>query len=194
MKRLIVASSNKGKLKEIAEIFKGYYEIVSMKEMGYDKEIDETGSTFYENSKIKAKTVAEYFNEDCLADDSGLMVDYLDGAPGIYSARFSGENATDESNRKLLLEKMQGVENRKASFASSVVLYTKDGQVFDGFGKTDGEILLKEEGENGFGYDSLFYSYDLEKSFGVATSQEKNAVSHRYRALCDLKRKLDEKI
>ncbi len=193
MKKLIVASSNKGKLKEIAEIFKDYYQIVSMKEMGYTQEIEENGSTFFENSLIKAKTVSLYFNEDCLADDSGIVTDYLNGAPGIYSARFSGENATDESNRKLLLEKLQGVENRKARFVSSVVLYTKDGQIIDGYGETSGEILLKEDGENGFGYDSLFYSYDLKKSFGVATSQEKNAVSHRYRALCDLKRKLDEK-
>ncbi len=193
MKKLIVASSNKGKLKEIAEILKDYYEIVSMKEMGYNQEIEETGSTFFENSLIKAKTVSQYFKEDCLADDSGLMVDYLDGAPGIYSARFSGENATDESNRKLLLEKLQGVENRNAHFVSSVVLYTKDGQIIQGNGQTDGVILCSEEGENGFGYDSLFYSYDLKKSFGLASSQEKNAVSHRYRALCDLKNKLDEK-
>ncbi len=192
MKRLIVASSNKGKLKEIAEIFKDYYQIVSMKELGYTSEIEETGSTFFENSLIKAKTVSLYFNEDCLADDSGLMVDYLDGAPGVYSARFSGENATDESNRKLLLEKLDGVKDRKARFASSIVLYTKDGQIIQGYGETEGEILYKEEGENGFGYDSLFYSYDLKKSFGIATSQEKNKVSHRFRALCDLKRKLDE--
>ena len=192
MKKLIVASSNKGKLKEIAEILKDYYEIVSMKEMGYSQEIEETGVTFFENSLIKAKSVSEYFKEDCLADDSGLMVDYLDGAPGIYSARFSGENATDESNRKLLLEKLDGVKNRKAHFVSSIVLYTKDGQVIQGNGQTDGEILYSEEGANGFGYDSLFYSYDLKKSFGVASSQEKNAVSHRYRALCDLKKKLDE--
>ncbi len=192
MKKLIVASSNKGKLKEIAEIFKDYYQIVSMKEMGFNEEIEETGNTFFENSLIKAKSVSMYFNEDCLADDSGLMVDYLDGAPGIYSARFSGKNATDENNRKLLLEKLKGVENRKAHFVSSVVLYTKDGQIIQGHGETNGEILLKEEGENGFGYDSLFYSYDLKKSFGLASSQEKNAVSHRYRALCDLKKKLDE--
>ena len=192
MKKLIVASSNKGKLKEIAEIFKDYYEIVSMKEMGYTQEIEENGNTFFENSLIKAKTVSDYFKEDCLADDSGLMVDYLDGAPGIYSARFSGENATDESNRKLLLEKLKGVENRKAHFVSSVVLHTKDGKIIQGYGETNGEILQSEDGENGFGYDSLFYSYDLKKSFGVASSQEKNTVSHRYRALCDLKSKLDK--
>ncbi len=190
MKKLIVASSNKGKLKEISEIFKDYYEIVSMKDIGFNEEIVEDGNSFYENALIKAKTVSLFAGEDCLSDDSGLVVDALNGAPGIYSARFSGEDATDESNRKLLLQKLQGEENRKAHFVSSVVLYKKNGEIIEGYGETFGEILLKEEGNNGFGYDSLFYSYDLQKSFGLASSQEKNSVSHRFRALCDLKDKL----
>lgn len=189
MKKLIVASGNKGKLKEIAEIFKGEYEIVPMKEIGFTSDIEENGTTFYENALIKAKTVSEFCHEDCLADDSGLVVETLGGAPGIYSARYAGEHGDDKQNRQLLLKNLQNAENRKAHFVSSVVLYKKDGTIIEGYGETFGEILFEEQGENGFGYDCIFYSYDLEKSFGVASSEEKNKVSHRFRALVDLKEK-----
>jgi XTP/dITP diphosphohydrolase len=190
MEKLIVASGNKGKLKEIAEIFKGLYEVVSMSQMGYNEDIVEDGATFYENALIKAKTVSLALNEDVLADDSGLMVDFLNGEPGIFSARYAGEHGDDKKNRDYLLYKLKGVENRKAKFVSAVVLYKKDGQIISGYGETFGDILQGEEGTNGFGYDCIFKSHDLNKSFGVATDEEKNSVSHRYRALCDLKEKL----
>ena len=193
MEKLIVASNNKGKIKEIKEILKDVYEIVPMGEVGFNEEIEENGSTFFENALIKAKAVSEALGVNALADDSGLCVDALGGAPGIYSARFSGVHGDDAANRKKLLSELKNLKNpdeRKAKFVSSVVLYKRDGEVVSGIGETHGIIGFKEEGENGFGYDSLFVSDDLGKSFGVATAEEKNAVSHRKRALIDLLRHL----
>lgn len=193
MEKLIVASNNKGKIKEIKEILKDVYEIVPMGEAGFNEEIEENGSTFFENALIKAKAVSEALGVNALADDSGLCVDALGGAPGIYSARFSGVHGDDAANRKKLLSELKNLKNpdeRKARFVSSVVLYKRDGEVVSGMGETHGIIGFQEEGENGFGYDSLFVSDDLGKSFGVATAEEKNAVSHRKRALIDLLRHL----
>ncbi len=190
MKKLIVASSNKGKLKEIAGILGDKYEIVSMAEAGFHEDVEETGTTFYENALLKASAVSEALGCDALADDSGLCVDALDGAPGVYSARFSGVHGDDAANRKKLLEELEGKTNRKAKFVSSVVLKKADGTILSGTGETYGTIAETEEGENGFGYDSLFISDDLGKSFGVATAEKKNSVSHRARALHDLLKKL----
>lgn len=193
MEKLVVASNNKGKIKEIKEILKDVYEIVPMGEVGFNEEIEENGSTFFENALIKAKAVSEALGVNALADDSGLCVDALGGAPGIYSARFSGVHGDDAANRKKLLEELKDLKNpeeRKAKFVSSVVLYKRGGEVVSGTGETHGFIAFKEEGENGFGYDSLFISDDLGKSFGLASAGEKNAVSHRKRALIDLLRHL----
>lgn len=193
MEKLIVASNNKGKIKEIKEILKDVYEIVPMGEAGFNEEIEENGSTFFENALIKAKAVSEALGVNALADDSGLCVDALGGAPGIYSARFSGVHGDDAANRKKLLSELKNLKNpdeRKARFVSSVVLYKRGDEVVSGMGETHGIIGFQEEGENGFGYDSLFVSDDLGKSFGLATAEEKNAVSHRKRALIDLLRHL----
>ena len=191
MKELVVASGNKGKLQEIKAILGDKYKIISMAEAGYSGDVEETGNTFYENALLKAKTVSVALGKDVLADDSGLMVDALGGAPGIYSARYSGCHGDDAKNRALLLKNLDGVKERNAKFVSSVVLYKTSGEVIEGYGETKGEILTMEVGENGFGYDSVFLSFDLDKSFGVASSEEKNSVSHRYRALCNLREKLN---
>ena len=193
MKTFVVASNNKGKLKEIKAILGGAYNVVAMAELGFTDDIVEDGATFYENALIKAKTVSKALGVDALADDSGLCVTALNGAPGIYSARYSGEHGNDKDNNNLLLKNLAGKEDRSAKFVSSVVLYTTSGEVYHGYGETHGTILFNEQGENGFGYDPLFYSNDLNKPFGIASSQEKNAVSHRYRALCDLNNKLGNK-
>lgn len=185
--KIVVASGNAAKINEIRQIFKGA-EIVTMRELGFDGEIDETGDSFRENAKIKAQAVAERFSLPALADDSGLCVDYLGGAPGIYSARFSGEG--DKKNNELLLEKLKDTDERRAHFTSAVCLYMPDGRAYFGEGHTHGEILREITGGNGFGYDCVFYSYDLKKSFGLASAEEKNSVSHRYRALCDLNEKI----
>ena len=187
LKKIVVASGNEGKIAEIKAIFSDI-EVVSMKDMSFDEEIEETGKSFKENAKIKAQTVAKALNLPALSDDSGLCVEGLHGAPGIYSARFSGEGPAE--NRKLLLKRMEHVYDRRAYFESAVCLCYPNGKTVFGQGRTYGKILHEEIGTNGFGYDSLFFSDDLKKSFGLATDEEKNTVSHRYRAMCDLRSKL----
>ena len=187
LEKIVVASSNEGKIAEIKSIFTDV-EIVSMQELGFCEEIEETGKSFKENAKIKAETIAKKFALPALSDDSGLCVDALHGAPGIYSARFSGEGPAE--NRKLLLKRMEHITDRRAHFESAVCLCLPDGKTYFGQGRTYGKILFEEIGTNGFGYDCLFYSDDLKKSFGLATEEEKNGVSHRFRALADLRSKL----
>ena len=187
-KRIVLASGNSHKIKEISDMLPDY-EIVGYKQLGFDFEIEEDGTTFYENALIKAKTVSDALNLPALADDSGICVDVLDGKPGIYSARYAGDGI-DEHNNQLLLKKMQGQTNRKAKFVCCMVLYSPDGKIVTATGETHGQILDKCYGENGFGYDPLFFSDDLQKCLGVASSEEKNTISHRYRAIKQLKEKL----
>ena len=187
LNKLVVASGNEHKNKEIKEIFTGV-EIIPMKDLGFDGEINEDGESFLENAVIKAKFIAEKFSVPALADDSGLCVEALGGRPGIFSARYSGGG--DKENRALLLKELEGVENRKAYFECGVCLFCPDRIYYLAEGRTYGRILTEESGENGFGYDSLFYSDELKKSFASATAEEKNSVSHRYRALCDLWKQL----
>lgn len=187
IEKIIVASTNEGKISEIKSLF-SEVEIVSMGELGFTEDIEETGKTFKENAKIKAETVAKKYNLPALADDSGLCVDALGGAPGIYSARFSGEGPA--ANRKLLLKRLEHITDRRAHFESAVCLCMPDGKTYFGEGRTFGKILQEEIGENGFGYDCLFFSSDLKSSFGLVSEDEKNTVSHRFRALEDLKRKI----
>lgn len=187
LKKIVVASGNKHKIEEIKSIFNDV-EIISMQDAGFNGEIEETGKTFKENAYIKAYAVCKALGVPALADDSGLCVEFLCDAPGIYSARFSGGN--DKDNRSLLLSRLNGVTDRKARFECAVCLCYPDGKCVFGTGSTQGSILQEEIGTSGFGYDCIFYSQDLKKSFGLATEEEKNSVSHRYRALCDLRQKL----
>ena len=189
--RLVVASGNAHKIKEIAEIFTDF-EVVSQKSMGFNEDVEETGTTFEENALIKARATAKALNCLALADDSGICVEALGGAPGIYSARYAGEHGNDKKNRDFLLENLQGKSNRRAYFISAVALVYPDGKEIVAEGRTYGNILHEEVGENGFGYDCLFESEDLGKSFGIATAEEKNAVSHRFRALQSLLKKWKE--
>lgn len=190
-RRLIVASGNAHKLREIAEIFTEY-EVLSQKQMGFDVDVEETGTTFAENALIKARAASKALGLPTLADDSGLCVEALGGEPGVYSARYSGGHGNDQSNRNLLLKKLEGAENRRAYFACALALVYPNGDVLTAEGRTYGTILEKEEGEGGFGYDCIFESEDLKKSFGVATAGEKNSVSHRFRALQSLLAKWKE--
>ena len=187
--RLVVATGNMHKLREIAEIFTDF-EVVSQKEMGFDEDVEETGVTFAENALIKARAASKALNCIALADDSGLCVDALGGAPGVYSARYCGYHGDDQKNRDLLLENMQGVENRAAHFTSAIALVYPDGREVVVEGHTYGKILYEETGTGGFGYDCLFESDDLKKSFGVATAEEKNSVSHRFRGLQKLREQI----
>ncbi len=186
-REIVVASGNRGKIEEFKEIIPDVT-FISMREAGYTGEPEETGSTFKENAYIKAKAVYDALKRPVIADDSGLCVDALDGAPGIYSARFSGGDFAD--NRALLLKRMDGITARSAGFACAVCYIDERGETLFGEGYTEGKILFEEIGSRGFGYDSLFFSSDLNKSFGEASEEEKNSVSHRYRAIRDLFSKL----
>ena len=187
-KKIVVASNNSHKLREIAQIFP-QYDVLSGKEAGFVDDVEETGATFLENAFIKARAACSALGLPVIADDSGLCVDALDGAPGVFSARYAGSHGDDAQNRRKLLQEMQGVEDREAHFCCAMAMVFPDGKEFSAEGKTYGFILAEESGNGGFGYDPLFFSDDLQKSFGVATVEEKNSVSHRYRALCILKEK-----
>lgn len=187
-KVIVAASGNAGKIREISEILNDY-RVISCKKLGFTDDIEETGKTFYDNALIKAETVAKALNMPALADDSGLCVTALSGAPGVYSARYSG-TGTDEGNIDKLLKETENVSDRSAKFVSAVVVYYPDGKIVSAQGETFGEILRARRGNGGFGYDPVFYSYDLKKSFGEASAEEKNSVSHRARALAELRKKL----
>ena len=180
--KLIVATGNAHKLREIAEIFTDF-EVVGQKQAGFCEEVEETGETFAENALLKARAATNALKCIALADDSGLCVPALGGAPGVHSARYAGEHGNDKKNRDLLLENLKNEKDRSAYFVSAVALTFPDGKELVVEGKTYGSILTKEVGVGGFGYDCIFQSDDLGKSFGEATAEEKNAVSHRYRAL-----------
>ena len=190
-KRLVVATGNVNKLREIAEIFP-HYEVISATQAGFEGEVEETGETFAENSRLKAEAVARALGCIALADDSGLCAEALGGAPGVYSARYAGGHGDDRANRLLLLNNMEDERNRRAYFQSAIALVYPDGKCLIAEGRTYGNILYEETGENGFGYDCVFESEDLGKSFGVASAEEKNAVSHRFRALQKLSEMLKD--
>ena len=195
--KIVAATGNAHKLKEMREILSGH-EIVSAAEAGFCGEVEETGKTFRENARLKAEAVAKATGLPALADDSGLCVDALGGAPGIYSARFCEMFAPkdfpasehDARNRAFLLSRLEGEKDRSAYFTCAIALVFPDGRELFAEGKTYGRILSEERGNHGFGYDPLFFSDDLGKSFGEAGEEEKNAVSHRGRALMALKEKL----
>ena len=185
-KTIVVASNNLHKIKEIKEILTEY-SIIPMGEIGFNEDIEENGKTFEENALIKAQTIHKYLKKSgkdylVLADDSGLCVDALDGAPGVYSARYAGTHGNEQANRDKLLKELEGKE-RTAYFNCTIAIVYPNGehQIFEG--KTFGKITKEEIGKKDFGYDCLFYSDDLNKTFGEATEEEKNSVSHRARAL-----------
>ena len=192
MNKIVVATNNSHKLKEIKEILKGY-EILSLKDIDFNDEIVEDGNSFEENALIKARTVYNYLknkNLDYLvmADDSGICCDALNGEPGIYSARYAGEH-DDKANRKKLIKELEG-KDKTAYFNCTIVLYYPNDSYKVFVGKTYGKIIEEEKGESGFGYDPIFYSNDLKKTFAEATEEEKNSVSHRGRALEKMKEEI----
>ncbi len=186
--KLIVATGNAHKLREISEIFTEF-EVVSQKQAGFSEDVEETGTTFAENALLKARAAAKALNCMTMADDSGLCVEALNGAPGVFSARYGGEHGNDAANRALLLKNLAGEKNRRAYFTCAVAVVYPDGREITAEGRTYGRILTEEIGDGGFGYDCVFESEDLHKSFGLATAEEKNSVSHRFRALQALREK-----
>ncbi len=190
MKKIVFATGNKDKMREIKEIMADVdVEVVSMKEAGISVDVDENGTTFEENAFIKARAIAEYTDAIVLADDSGLEIDYLDKAPGVYSARFMGEDTSYEIKNQALIDKLDGVpkEERTARFVCAIaaVLPDKSGLVVRE--NMEGYIGYHAEGENGFGYDPIFFLDEFGCSSAALSREQKNAISHRGKALRTMK-------
>ena len=187
MKKIILATGNPGKVRELNAMLKGHYSVVSQKDMKVE-EVPETGTSFIENALIKARNASMQSKLPALADDSGLEVEALNGEPGIYSARYAREGATDEENMTKLLLNMEHHNNRKAHFCCAMV-YIKDAEDSNPIiveRRWQGELLREPIGKNGFGYDPIFYLHDYSCSSAQLESEMKNKISHRGQALNDL--------
>lgn len=196
-RKIIFATGNMDKMREIREILGGLdAEILSMKEAGISLDIEENGKTFEENAVIKAKAVAKVANEIVLADDSGLEIDYLNKEPGVYSARYMGEDTSYEVKNKALLERLLGIpkEQRTARFVCAVAAAFPEGEVVVKRGTIEGYIGEKPEGENGFGYDPIFYVEKYHCSTAALSREEKNAISHRGNALRAIRGELERRL
>ena len=190
---IVLATRNAGKVREFQELVKNFpVEIKSLSDFGPIPEVEEDGETFEENAYKKALFTAKVLGLPAIADDSGLVVEALDGAPGVYSARYAGENATDQENAAKLLEEMKGVANRRAAFACVLSIAVPSGPALTYEGRCEGEILEAPRGENGFGYDPVFFYPPLGKSFAEIAMAEKNKVSHRGLALAELAKEFDK--
>lgn len=182
--KLVLASKNQKKLAEMNRILTRLgVEVCSEAEAGVDLEVEETGTTFEENSLLKARAVMEASGLPAIADDSGLCVDCLNGAPGVYSARYGGEELTDEGRYRMLLENMRGQMTRTAKFVSVITCCFPNGDVLTARGECQGTIAYAPMGEGGFGYDPVFFAPELKKTFAQLSQEEKNAISHRGTAL-----------
>lgn len=196
-KKIVFATGNSGKMKEIREILADMdVEVFSMEEMGIRMGAEETGSTFEENAVLKAKAVADACGEIVLADDSGLEIDYLNKEPGIYSARYMGEDTPYSVKNANLVERLEGVpeKQRTARFVCAIAAVFPDGEVRTTQGIIEGRIGYEEKGANGFGYDPIFYVPELGKTTAELSDSEKNEISHRGKALRKMKEELKKRI
>lgn len=191
MKKIILATGNKGKVRELNAMLKGYYKVISQSDMQVE-EVPETGATFIENALIKARNASLQSKLPALADDSGLQVEALNGAPGIYSARYAGEGATDKDNIEKLILNMDQHSNRKAHFCCAMVFVESANDINPIIieKQWEGELLREPIGINGFGYDPIFYLRDHECSSAQLEPEIKNEISHRGQALSDLLKQL----
>lgn len=195
--KIIVATTNEGKMKEFRKLLASEnVEVLSMKEAGIDIDIDENGTTFEENAAIKAKTVCAVANTICLADDSGLVIDYLGGEPGIYSARYLGHDTPYEEKNRIIIERLKGIEEEKrtARFVCAVAAALPNGTVMTVTDTMEGQIADKPAGCGGFGYDPIFFYPPKGITSAEMTPDEKNAVSHRGKALRRMNAFLREEI
>lgn len=197
MKQLIVATKNKGKAKEFSELFIPYnIQVKSLLDIEPTVKIEETGSTFLQNACLKAEQARQQLNQHVLADDSGLVVDALDGAPGIYSARYAGESATDQMNMDKLLFALNDVPDHKrtARFVAVIALALTDGEIIYREGVCEGTIAFRQTGDYGFGYDPIFMPTGYEQSMAELNPETKNSISHRRQALNQLAEWLQENV
>lgn len=183
MKKIVFASNNSHKVRELRQLLGDGYEVLSLADIGCNDNIPETADTFEGNALQKAQWVLERYGLDCIADDSGLEVNALGGAPGVLSARFAGADHDHEANNNLLLERLNGCHDRSARFRTVIALVRKGCDPMFFSGKVDGSILESRRGSQGFGYDPLFMPLGWSKSFAEASMEEKNAVSHRGNAV-----------
>lgn len=193
MKSIILASNNKDKVKEVKEILKGY-DIISMKEAEIDVDIEENGTTFEENALIKARAIMKLTGQITMADDSGLEIDYLNKAPGVYSARFMGHDTSYDIKNKALIQKLEGVKgsDRSGRFVCAIAVCFPDGREIVKRGTMEGLIAEEIKGDNGFGYDPIVYLPEYGKTSGELAPEEKNKISHRGKALALIKEELDK--
>ena len=193
MKSIILASNNKDKVKEVKEILKGY-DIISMKEAGIDVDIEENGTTFEENALIKARAIMKLTGQITMADDSGLEIDYLNKAPGVYSARFMGHDTSYDTKNKALIQKLEGVKgsDRSGRFVCAIAVCFPDGREIVKRGTMEGLIAEEIKGDNGFGYDPIVYLPEYGRTSGELAPEEKNKISHRGKALALIKEELDK--
>lgn len=182
--KFVLASHNPGKLTEMRAILAGFgVELVTQEDLGVHIDVEETGATFRENALLKARAVMEQTQLPAISDDSGLMVDALNGAPGVYTARYGGEGLTDEQRYRLLLSSLSGQTNRNAHFYSCIACVFPGNETLTAQGVCDGTIAFAPMGQDGFGYDPIFFVPALRKTFAQMTAEEKNSVSHRAKAL-----------
>jgi len=192
-KIIVLATNNKNKVKEFQALLKGSpVQIKCLQDYGPLPEAVEDGETFDDNAYKKAFHYARVLGIPCLADDSGLVVDALDGKPGVYSARFAGENSTDRENCDKLLREMEGKKDRKAHFECVLSLATPGGPALTWEGRCDGEITTERHGKSGFGYDPVFFYPDFDKTFAEVPMEQKSEVSHRGRALAEFAAELEK--
>lgn len=193
LQTLVLATRNPGKTVEIRDLLEGFpVEIKNLDDFGPIPEVEEDGETFDDNAYKKASFAANVLGLPALADDSGLVVEALDGAPGVYSARYAGENATDEQRVGKLLKELKNTTNRKAAFECVISIAVPGGAALTYEGRCEGVIAGKPAGENGFGYDPVFYYPPLNKTFAQLTREEKGRVSHRGRALAEIRDEFDK--
>ena len=181
MKQIVFATNNKNKLREIREIMSDLYEVLSLDDIGCHEEIVEDAETIEGNAKIKADFVTNKYHVDCFADDTGLEVEALNGAPGVYSARYAGEHCSYQDNVNKMLNAMKVKTNRKAAFRTVIAL-NLDGKSYTFEGRCDGQIIESQRGTDGFGYDPIFMPDGFNQTFAEMSHEEKNAISHRGRA------------
>ena len=182
MKEIVFATNNHHKLFEIRSILRNDFNVLSLTDIGYFKEIPETGDTLAMNASQKSHTIYDQYNVDCFSDDTGLDIDALNGEPGVYSARYAGENASYDDNVNLVLSKLEGIENREASFRTVISLIL-DGKEFQFEGRVSGYITKDKRGSEGFGYDPIFQPDGFETTFAELPSEIKNKISHRAKAM-----------
>ena len=185
MRKIVFATNNQHKLSEVRNILSDDFEIISLKELGFNDDIPETGVTLAENASQKSHFIFEKFQVDCFSDDTGLEVEALNGVPGVYSARYAGEKATYEDNVNKLLFEMKGLTNRKAAF-KTVISLILDGKEYLFEGKVEGEIVPVKRGGGGFGYDPVFLPAGFDKTFSEMSPEQKNKISHRGKATAKL--------